>query len=102
MNGPLYRYRFAEEVDLVQAEGTLLLATLAAQGLYGEARVRMDMAYAADRTIGVIVVDAGTDVGDAVNAIFTAFLAMEFGRGAFSVRAVAPLRGGQVGQGNGQ
>jgi hypothetical protein len=86
-----YRYKFREDVDLLEAERTLHMAILAAEGLYGEARVRMDVAYAVDETIRVIVVDASTDVGDAVCAIFTAFLLREFGRQAFNVRGVEPV-----------
>lgn len=84
-----YRYRLAEGVDLREAEGTLLLALIAAEGLYGEARVRMDAAYVIDESIRVIVVDASTDVGQAVSAIFAAILIREFGPMAFHVRRVA-------------
>jgi len=83
-----YRYRFKEGVDLQEAENTLLLAVLAVEGLYGEARVRMDAGYAIDQSIRVIVVDASTEVGQSVNSIFTAYLLREFGRLSFHVRRV--------------
>ena len=83
-----YRYRFGENVDLAEAENTLLLSVLAAEGLHGEARVRMDAGYAIDPSIRVIVVDASTEVGQVVNSIFTAFLLREFGRLSFHVRRV--------------
>lgn len=93
MNEDAYRYRFDEGVDLHQAEETLLLSILATEGLYGEARGRMDAGYAVDQSIRVIVVDASTDVGQAVNSIFTAFLLREFGGRAFHVRPVEMLPG---------
>ncbi len=83
-----YRYRFRQGADLRQAEDTLLLAILAAEGLYGEACIRMDAGYAIDESIRAIVVDASTEVGQAVNGIFTSFLLKEFGRLGFHVRCV--------------
>jgi hypothetical protein len=82
----VYRYRFAPGVDLGEAEDTLLLAMLAAEGLLGEARVRMDAAYAVDESIRAIVVDASTVVGQIVSAIFTTLVLREFGRQAVDVR----------------
>ena len=80
-----YRYRFGRGVDLRDAEDTLLLALLAVEGIYGECRVRMDAAYAVDQTLGVIVVDGSTEVGQDVCGIFTAFLTREFCPRAFRV-----------------
>ena len=89
-----YRYRFAPHIGLQDAADTLLLAILATEGLFGAARVRMDLALAADEAIGVIIVDASTEVGQAVNGIFTAFLSREFGPGAFCVKRVEGVAGG--------
>jgi len=91
MNEDAYRYRFDEGVGLHEAEETLLLSILATEGLYGQARVRMDAGYAIDPAIRAIVVDASTDVGQAVNGIFTSFLMREFGPGSFGVKRVAGL-----------
>lgn len=88
-----YRYRFREGVELREAEDTLLLSFLAAEGIFGEARVRMDAGYAIDATINVIVVDASTLIGQVINAVFTAFISREFGRDAFNVRRVEVLPG---------
>jgi hypothetical protein len=89
-----YRYRFAERVGLRDAGDTLLLAVLAVEGLFGAARVRMDFAFATDEAIRVIVVDASTDVGQAVSGIFTAFLSREFGPDAFCIKRVEGVAGG--------
>ena len=82
----VYRYRFAPGVDLQEAEDTLLLAMLAAEGLLGEARVRMDAAYTVDESIRAIVVDASTVVGQIISTIFTTLVLREFGRQAVDVR----------------
>jgi hypothetical protein len=89
-----YRYRFADRVGLRDAGDTLLLSVLAVEGLFGAARVRMDFAFATDEAIRVIVVDASTDVGQAVSGIFTAFLSREFGPDAFCVKRGEGVAGG--------
>jgi hypothetical protein len=86
-----YRYRFKEGLDLRDAEDTLLLAVLAAEGLFGQARVRLEAAYATDKSIHAIVVDAGGEVGRAVNGIFTSLITREFGPDSFDVRRVEGL-----------
>ena len=86
-----YRYRFANHIALSDAQDTLLLSILAAEGLFGSARVLMDAAYATDESIHVIVVDASTVVGQVVSAVFTAFITREFGPNSFNVRQVGGL-----------
>lgn len=86
-----YRYQFTERVRLRDAEDTLLLSLLAVEGLYGEAQVRMDVDYALDQSICVLVVDASTEVGQDLNAIFNSFLLRGFGRDAFDVRRIVGL-----------
>lgn len=81
-----YRYQFREGIDPRDVEDTLLLAFLAAEGVFGEARVRMDGAYSIDRDARTATVDASTAVGQIVNAVFTAFAIKEFGRDGFTVR----------------
>ena len=81
-----YKYKFLSRAALEEAEKTLLLATLAAEGLHGDNRVRMDAAYALDQALFTIVVDSSTAVGDDIASIFTAFIAKELGRNKFLVR----------------
>lgn len=88
MISTLYRYRFRPEIAMKDAEETLVLAFLAAEGIFGQARVRMDAGYAVDAIINVIVVDASTLIGQVVVAIFTAFITREFGGDSFNVRQV--------------
>jgi len=84
-----YRYHFAKDTDRREAEDTLMLTLLAADGLFGRCRVRMDAAWAVDESINVIVIDAGTLIGMTVSLIFTAFITAEFGASAFDVRQVS-------------
>lgn len=88
MNTAVFRFTFARGVEISEAEDTLQLAILAAEGLFGEARVRMEVSYHADAPRSVIVVDGATPSGDAVVRIFTSFLIREFGPEGFSVRRV--------------
>lgn len=91
-----YRYQFREGVDGRDVEDTLLLALLAAEGVFGEARVRMDGAWSTDREARTVTVDAATPVGQIVSAVFTVFAGKEFGRNAFSIRRLAALPGAEV------
>lgn len=91
MNRIGYRYCFAGNINLNEAKGTLLLAVLAAEGLFGRTRVRMDLAWGSDEIIKVIFIDAGTLVGMTISLIFTAFITTEFGTDAFDVRQVEIL-----------
>ena len=91
-----YRYKFDDQVSLHDAQDTLALAVLAAEGLFGTARVRMDFAFATDEAIGVFVVDASTEVGQAVNRIFTTFLSRGFGPCCFNVKRVQGAEGGAL------
>lgn len=84
-----YKYQFREGIDTRDVEDTLLLAFLAAEGVFGEARVRLDGAYSTDREARTVTVDASTAVGHVVNAVFTTFAIKEFGRDAFAVRRLA-------------
>ncbi len=92
MSEHAYRYRFAERIDLRDVGDTLLLAVLAAAGLFGQTRVRMDAGFATDPSSNVLIVDASTIVGQAINGIFTSFLMREFGADAFEVKRVAVAR----------
>ena len=92
MNTAVFRFSFSPGVDMTEAEATLQLAILASEGLFGEARVRMEVSYHTDAPRSVIVVDGCTPPGDAAVRIFAAFLTREFGADAFTVRAIpAPM-----------
>lgn len=85
-----YRFEFEPDVSITEAEMTLHLSLFAAEGLFGEARVRMDATYTADEPNRCFVVDATTAVGSGVVRIFTALLMREFGGDSFRVRRVEP------------
>ena len=85
-----YEYTFAVGVGLKDAEETLLLAFLAATGLFGRARVLGDVRYGRNDVQRTLKVGAETAVGSAINAIFIAFIRQEFGEDRFTVR---PLKG---------
>ena len=89
MTAQWYRFTISERADFMEAEATLHLAILAAEGLYGESRVRMDVSYIADETRSVICIDGATPTGDATVRIFASLLSREFGPDGFSVRREA-------------
>jgi len=83
-----YRFLLKPDVPLDEAEMSLQLAILAAEGLFGGARVRMEAGYRLDEPQRGLLVDANTEVGSAVVRIFTAFLTREFGETRFEVRRI--------------
>ena len=88
-----YKYQFRDGTDQRDVDDTLVLALLAAEGLFGEARVRMDSSHSQHRESRTLTVDASTAVGQVVNAVFNIYAIKEFGRDAFTVRRlVAEVR----------
>ena len=88
MRTDVFRFTFDPAVDMLEVEATLQLAIVAAEGLFGEARTRMDAAYFVDAPRATMLVDGNTAVGNAVIRIFTTFATHEFGADAFSIRRV--------------
>jgi len=86
MNDTVFRFAFRPGVNLTEVEATLHLAILAGEGLFGEARVRMEVAYHLDAPQSVVLLDGHTSAGEAVVRVFTAFITREFGEDAFEVR----------------
>lgn len=90
MTANVFRFEFEPTVPIIEAEMTMHLATYAVEGLYGEARVRLEAAYHLDDSHRSITVDGGTDVGAALVKVFTRLLIREFGEDGFRVRRVEP------------
>lgn len=81
----IYRFKFVPSVSLEEAEMTIQLSLIAAEGLHGEARVRLDAAYYLNEKERQITVDARTPIGQDVAAIYCGFCLREFGRDAFDI-----------------
>lgn len=90
MTPDVYRFDFDRPVPIDEAEMSLHLALYAVEGLFGEARVRLEASYHVDEARSAIVVDAATEVGAAVVRVFTSLLLHEFGGDAFNVRRAEP------------
>jgi len=84
MNGA-FRFVFKKDVSVVDAELSLHLAIFAIEGLFGVARVRLDVSYHIDELRRVIVVDASNEVGEALVRVFTNLLLREFGDDSLQV-----------------
>jgi len=89
MNQMEYRFQFSPEVDLDEAVGTLRLSLLAAEGPYGEARIRTEVSFAVEPMRAEVRVAGATGVLEAVTQIFTSLLSHEFGRDTFTIRREA-------------
>jgi hypothetical protein len=87
------RYRFGRKVQIRHVEESIFLAMIAAEGLHGRPRVRMEASYLLDAKKRACVVDTTTDVGRDIARILTSFLAREFGQeaGPSAADRVSPM-----------
>ena len=90
MERKVYRFTFDDEVPLQDVEESLILSALAAEGLHGQAKVRLFASFCLCEKKRVCVIDVGTEVGLHVALIFTGFLIREFGEDAFKVEPAKP------------
>lgn len=88
MTANVFQFGFVPAVPLTEAELTLHLAIYAAEGLHGEARVRLEVSYQLDRSANAIIVDGETEVGATLVKVFTHLLIRQFGEDGFHVRRV--------------
>jgi hypothetical protein len=88
MSGESYSYSFKPEADMERVEEVLLLATMAVEGLHGRSRIQLDASFRCDLKARAAVVDAGTEVGEAIARIFTALLASTIGEPRFRVERI--------------
>jgi len=85
MTSQVVTLTFKESASLEQAEDSAVLASLAASGLYGQPRVRIESGYDVRRTSRELVIQAGSEVGRAIALIAAAFCEREFGAAGFTV-----------------
>ncbi len=97
MTTNVFRFEFEPTVLLTDAEMSLHLAMYAVEGLFGEARVRLEASYHLDGARRSLTVDGGNEVGAAIVKVFTRLLIREFGEDGFHVRRVEPKSTGARG-----
>lgn len=95
MTACVFRFSFSSDVPLDEAEMTLQLATFAAEGLFGMARVRIDFGYHVDAARRAILVDGTKEVGATVVQVFAGLLLREFGDDGFRVERMPSQRNQQ-------
>lgn len=88
MNETTYRFRFNDTIELDEAESTLHLAILAAEGLFSEALLRVSFSYRRDDEGHCLHVNGGDEISETVIRIFVSFVIKEFGSTAFTVSTV--------------
>lgn len=81
----VYRYVFNDSVPFAEVLATVDLALIAVESIHGESRSRLDARFSDDVAKRSVVIDAGTDVGQALNQVFVGYVRREFGEIAFRV-----------------
>lgn len=81
----VYHYRFEPALPLQEVQDSLALAAMAAEGLHGRARVRLEARFVLSPTDRSCRIEAATAVGRDLARIFTGLLSQQFGEEGFSV-----------------
>lgn len=78
-------FSFGYQTDMERVEDAVLMALLAAEGLYGHPRVRLETGYHVDAADRSVTIAASSEVGRDAARIFAGFAARELGEDAFLV-----------------
>jgi UDP-N-acetylglucosamine:LPS N-acetylglucosamine transferase len=81
----VYRYAFNPDVPFDDVLATLDLALIAVESLHGESRSRLDARFTHDRAKRAVVIDASTNVGQALNQVFVGYAQREYGESSLVV-----------------
>jgi hypothetical protein len=92
MRSDIYRYRLSRQVRWTVVDETVATAIAAVQALYGEARSRIEVGYAHDRSRRTVVVDATLPPGRAFARIFAGLLIDRVGPNAIRIEPAKPRR----------
>jgi len=84
-----YRFTFDRQVSLADVDATMKLSLIAAEGIHGEARLRVAIGYAIEPIHRALRLEGEAPAIDTVVQIFTAFATREFGSDAFSIVRVS-------------
>jgi len=81
----VFRFSFREHVPIEDAEMTLHLSMLAAEGLFGQPRLSMEFRYELHGFESFIDINGDTEVSVAVARIFAGLLLRELGESSFRI-----------------
>ncbi len=83
-----YRYCFNTDADFAEALNTFDLTVVAAEAIYGEARVRLELRFASKPETRRIAIRCDNEVGTAANLLFTKLSTVEFGMDSFTIDSI--------------
>lgn len=89
MQREIFRYVFADSIDMSDVESSLLLSLIALESLHGESQVRLEASHAMDANRRTCVIDSQTDVGRDLNKLFVGFIRHDLGEDCFRVERVS-------------
>ncbi|MBI5399539.1 hypothetical protein HZB07_02850 [Candidatus Saganbacteria bacterium] len=89
------RFKFKDGINSDLIESKIALAILAAEGVFGRAKVRLDAAYIVSKNKAVI--DVSSEVGEHIAQVFTSFMTEAVGEKKFIVERVRAKDSGGAG-----
>jgi hypothetical protein len=97
MSNTQVRFAFDDSVVPKEAEGTLRLAVMAVESLFGSGRVALECRYRLDRRRRIALIDTTGEVGRTLALIFRGYVRREFGDDAVQMTRVTDPTPPQVG-----
>ena len=85
MHAETFFYNFGTDTPMTEVSDSLGIAELAAKAIHGASRFRLDGHFVFDSEARYCRIDAVSDVGRDLAAIFTAFLVEQLGDEGFTV-----------------
>jgi len=92
MSNTQVRFVFDDSVVPKEAEGTLRLAVMAVESLFGPGRVALECRYRLDLRRRIALIDTTGEVGRTLALIFGGFIRREFGHDAVRLNRMAGRR----------
>ena len=80
-----YTIQFGDGASMSNVEETLLMSVIAAEGIHGRARVRLDAGFNLDHDRRICTVNADNPVGENIARVFVEFLLLDLGEEGFQV-----------------
>ncbi len=83
-----YQFEFKKSADMAKVENALLMAVVAAEGIYGRSRVHLEADFTTNSPVRTCLINADNQVGVDIGKVFSEFLNLEVGEYAYRIRRV--------------
>ena len=82
----VYAFKFGNDVEFASVEHSLLISTIAIEGLHGRAALRCDLSIDLNHKSRTLSVEGESQIGYDLAKILTCLFTKEFGEGGFEIK----------------